>query len=121
MALESIIIVAYVDDGDGLVRKEAVGSFINHKGGIIAEDGRRLDMKITHHGVAVPSAHHPDVAEIHLAMEQRHGPACAQGSSTNLQKFNACAMDVDAHGVVQNFRDILPFHEGTAVAAIEGC
>jgi hypothetical protein len=78
-ALWSKIIVVDVDDGDGFVRKEVVGSFVKHTGGVIAEDGLRLDMKIRHHGVAVPPAHHLDIAEIHLAMEQCHGPACTQG------------------------------------------
>jgi hypothetical protein len=118
-ALGSKIIIVDVDDGDGFVRKKIVGSFVN-TGGIIAEDGLRLDMKVTHHSVAVPPAHHPDVAEIHLAMWQCHGVAGTQGLSTNLQRFDACAMDVDAHGVAQNLCDILRFHEVTAVSTIEG-
>jgi hypothetical protein len=61
-ALGSNIIIVDVDDWDGLVRKEAVVSFVEHTGGIIAEDGLPLDMKITHDGVAVPSAHDPYVA-----------------------------------------------------------
>jgi hypothetical protein len=61
-ALGSNIIVADVDDWDGLIRKEAAVSFIEHTGRIIAEDGLGLDIKIMHHGVAVPSTHHPDVA-----------------------------------------------------------
>jgi hypothetical protein len=88
-------------------------------GGKSTEDGLRLDMKVSHHGVAVSPAHHPDVAEIHLAMYECHGAAGAQGSGTNIQRFNACAMDVDAHGVAHNLH-ILRFHEGTAVATIEG-
>jgi hypothetical protein len=68
MALGSILTVVDIDDGDGLVWKEAVGSFVKYTGGIMAEDGLRLDMKLTRHGIAVPSAHHPDVSEIHLAV-----------------------------------------------------
>jgi hypothetical protein len=64
-------------------------------------------------------AHHLDVAEIHLAMYQCHGAAGAQGSSTNIQRFDACAMGVDAHVVAQNLCDILRVHEVTAVATIE--
>jgi hypothetical protein len=116
-ALGSIIIIVDIDDGDGLVQKEAVVSFVEHTGGIIAEGC--MDMNIMHHGVAVLSAHHPDVAELHFAMRQRHGPASVQISSTNLQRFNACLMDGDAHGVAQNFRGSLRFREGTVVAAIE--
>jgi hypothetical protein len=61
-ALGSKFIVVDVDDGDGFVRKEALVSFVEHTGGIIAEYGLRLNTKVTHHGVAVPSAHHPYVA-----------------------------------------------------------
>jgi hypothetical protein len=38
-ALGSNIIVVDIDDWDSLVRKEAVVSFIENMGGIIAEDG----------------------------------------------------------------------------------
>jgi hypothetical protein len=41
-ALGSKIIVVNVDDWDGFVQKEAVGAFVKHAGGILAEDGLRL-------------------------------------------------------------------------------
>jgi hypothetical protein len=68
LALGSKIIFVNVDDWDGFVRKEPVGFFVKHAGGIIAEYGLRLYMQVTHHGVAMPSTHHPDVAEIYLAV-----------------------------------------------------
>jgi hypothetical protein len=67
-ALGSKVIVVNVDDWDGFVRKEAVGSFVKHAGGILAEDGLCLYVQVTHHYVAMPLTHNPDVAEINLAM-----------------------------------------------------
>jgi hypothetical protein len=98
-ALGSKIIVVNVDDWDGFVRKEAVGSFVKHAGGIIAEDGLRLYMHATHHCADMPPTHHPDVAEIYLAVQKGYGPTSAQGSGTDFQGFDASAMDVEAHHI----------------------
>jgi hypothetical protein len=45
------IIVVDVDDWDGLVRKEAVGSFVEHPIGIVAHDWLCLEVEISHHSV----------------------------------------------------------------------
>jgi hypothetical protein len=57
-SLGSNIIVIGVDGWDGFVRKEAVVSFVEHMGGIIAEDWLRLDVKAMHHGITVSLTHH---------------------------------------------------------------
>jgi hypothetical protein len=51
-------------------------------------------------------------------MEKRDGPTRAQGSSNNFQRFNVCSMDLNAHGVAQDFRIILGFHDSAPVASI---
>jgi hypothetical protein len=57
-ALGQNIIIVGVDDWDGFIQKEAVDSFLGHMGGIIAENWSHLDVKVTHHGIAVPPTHH---------------------------------------------------------------
>jgi hypothetical protein len=118
-ALGSKIIVVNVDNWDGFVRKEAVGSFVKHAGGILAEDGLCLYVQVTHHCIAMPSTHHTDVAEINLAIQEGHSPASAQGSRTDFQRFDAGAMDVETHRAAQDFRDIPRYNEGASVATVE--
>jgi hypothetical protein len=99
------------DDWYGFVREEALVSFIEHVGGIIANNELCLEIEVPHHGVAVPPTHHMDVAAVSSAMEQGHGTSFPQGASTNLRGFNAGAMDIDPHGIAQDFCDILGFDE----------
>jgi hypothetical protein len=69
----SKIIVIDVDDWDSFVRKEAVVSFVEHMGGIIAEDWLCLYKKVSHHGVTILPTRRPFVAQIHVIMAQGHG------------------------------------------------
>jgi hypothetical protein len=43
-ALRSKIIIVGVDDWDGFFLKEAVDSFVEHMGGVVAQDGLYLHM-----------------------------------------------------------------------------
>jgi hypothetical protein len=110
MAPGSNIIVVDIDDWDGFILKEAVFSFIGHMGGIIAEDGLHLDMKVTYHGAPGSPIRHLFVAYIHPTIEQGHTPTSSQGSITDFRGFDSCSMRVDSHGIVHDFRDIIGLH-----------
>jgi hypothetical protein len=88
-----------VDDNDGFVRKEVVGSLVEHTDDEVAHNWLCLDINIVHHGVDVPSSQHYNVIHIHVDMEQCHGSSRAQGSGADLHCINADAVHVQARGI----------------------
>jgi hypothetical protein len=77
-----IIVIIHVDDRDGLVWKEAIGSLVEHTGSIVAHNRLGLHMQVSHHSVAIPAAHHMHVVHVDSPMDERHRSTGSQGPIT---------------------------------------
>jgi hypothetical protein len=77
-----IIIIINVNDRDGLVWKEDVGSLVEHTGGVVAHNWMSLHMQVSHHSVTIPANHHAYVVHADSSMKECHGATGSQGPST---------------------------------------
>jgi hypothetical protein len=116
--LGSIIVVINVDDRDGLVRKEAVGSLVEHMDGEVAHNRFGLHMQVLHHIVAIPAAHHVYVVHVDSPMKECHCSTGPQGPITDFQRFYARAMIFESHSMTQDIRHIFGFGECLSIPLV---
>jgi hypothetical protein len=120
-SLDLIVDVVDVDDRDGFVWKEIVGSFVAHTGGKIAHNWLCSNMKVAHHCIVVPSSHHSNVVNIHVAIYKCHGPSHWKGSGTDLRCVNGGVMHIEAHGVMQHIHNVLGLDKSPSCSPIVIC
>jgi hypothetical protein len=109
--LDLIIVIINIDDRDSLVRKEAVGSLVEHMGGVVAHNRLSLHMQVSHHNVTIPAAHHAYVVHVNTSMKECHGTTGPQGPGTYLLCLYARSMNVETHGVMEYICNVFCFDE----------
>jgi hypothetical protein len=102
-----LLIAMSVDYGNHFVRNEGVGSLIVYLGHIVVDDGLRLDVKIAHHSIAMPSAHHPNDVKVNLPANHNHGAVAMKGAGDYLHGVYARLGVVHRHGAPQDVLDII--------------
>jgi hypothetical protein len=66
-----------VVEGGGFFREEIISTIIEHGGGEFTHDRSRLEVKVSHHGVAMSAAEHADGVVIDSSIEKGHGASSA--------------------------------------------
>jgi hypothetical protein len=66
-----------VVEGGGFLREEITSTIIEHGWGEFNHDRSRLELKVSHHGVAMPAAKHADGVVINVSIEKGHGASRA--------------------------------------------
>jgi hypothetical protein len=96
-----IIVVIDVNDRDGLVPEESVGSLVEHTGDVVAHNRLSLHMQVSHHSVTIPVAHHVYVVHVDSPIKECHGATGPQGPSTYARCLYVSEMNVETRGVTE--------------------
>jgi hypothetical protein len=113
-----IIVIINIDDRDGLGGKEAVGSLVEHTGGVVAHNRLSLHMQASHHSVTIPAVHHAYVVHVDLSMEECHGVTGPQGPGTYFRSLYARSMNFERHGVMEYICHVFCFDKCLSSAMI---
>jgi hypothetical protein len=106
-------------DGYCIIWLKGVSAFVEHFGCAVVGDWRRLDVQVSHHGIAVPATHHTDVVHINYTSEHCHCTSCAKGPSAYFLGRNSCIMAIYCHGMMKYILDVFCFYGG-AMADSDG-
>jgi hypothetical protein len=71
-----LLVVVTVNDEDSFVGLEGVCTVVVHHLGKAPHNGLGLAMEVSHHGIAMPSSHEPDVVHVDFPKEHCHRAAC---------------------------------------------
>lgn len=106
---------------DRIGRQEVVASVVEHLNCELLYDRLSLDVQVSNHRVAVPTAEHLDDIEVDLAAKEGHGAASSERPSANVRGRDAGAMEVGGCGGAELFGCVGGRCSDTAVPQIVVC
>ena len=106
---------------DHLVGEESVGAIVEHGFCELLHDGLGLEMQVPHHGIAMPATEHLNEILVDFPTQERHGAACADGTSAELVSSDSSDVVIEGGRSFYDVGDVFGCDGHTSVVAVVCC